>query len=206
MSLKSRSENGEGIKPDGDNMDKPNYMELSYLLQLGSNLLPSNHLSLSPRWQSWFVRGQSGVLLISCFYTIVMLGPPGLLCLTYIVQLASYQEVMGLGQQITKVEGLSNWCWQLLIVANIYFSHPAVHFLLPFSPAYIPLISYVLYIIGSQVCALHQIYLSVPYSLLSVCLGSHGYLVSDSAGTSSQQDPETWYGLVYIQHVHHYHQ
>jgi len=147
MSLKSRNENGEGIKPDGDNMDKPNYMELSYLLQLGSNLLPSNHLNLSPRWQSWFVRGQSGVLLISCFYTIVMLGPPGLLCLTYIVQLASFQEVMGLGQQVTKVEGLSSWSWQLLIVANLYFSHPSVHFMLPFSPAYIPLITYILYIV-----------------------------------------------------------
>ena len=61
--------------------------EPSFLLQLGSTLLPSNYMNLSPRWQGWFVRGQSGILLMSCFYTLVSLGPPGLFCLTCMVQL-----------------------------------------------------------------------------------------------------------------------
>lgn len=147
VNLKSETEGrSKEDDPARDNMDKPNYLELSYLLQLGSNLLPSNHLDLSPAWQTWFVRGQSGVLLMSCFYTIVMLGPPGLLCLAYIVQLASYHEVMELGHYVTKVDGLWNWSWLLLMVANLYFSHPVIHHLLPFSPEYIPVMSYVLYL------------------------------------------------------------
>ena len=76
---------------------------LSWLLGLGLSLLPSNHLDLSPRWQQWFLRcltfsvcdedecnfyhrGQSGLLLMSCFYTIVCMGPIGLYLLTNIVQ------------------------------------------------------------------------------------------------------------------------
>ena len=73
---------------------------LAWLLGLGLSLLPSNHLDLSPRWQQWFLRllffkeseqqlvfrGQSGLLLLSCFYTIVCMGPIGLYVLTNIVQ------------------------------------------------------------------------------------------------------------------------
>jgi len=97
---------------------------LSWLLGLGLSLLPSNHLDLSPRWQQWFLRGQSGLLLMSCFYTIVCMGPIGLYLLTNIVQAASFHEVMSLGHATTGVEGMRTWCWLLLLTGNIYWSDP----------------------------------------------------------------------------------
>jgi len=109
---------------------------LSWLLGLGLSLLPSNHLDLSPRWQQWFLRGQSGLLLMSCFYTIVCMGPIGLYVLTNIVQAASFHEVMTLGHATTGVEGMKTWCWLLLLTGNIYWSDPELlpippHLLLP---------------------------------------------------------------------------
>jgi len=97
---------------------------LSWLLGLGLSLLPSNHLDLSPRWHQWFLRGQSGLLLMSCFYTIVCMGPIGLYLLTNIVQAASFHEVMSLGHATTGVEGMQTWCWLLLLTGNIYWSDP----------------------------------------------------------------------------------
>ena len=38
------------------------------------------------RWRDWFMRGQSGLLLMSSFYLLVKLGPLGLFGLTIIVQ------------------------------------------------------------------------------------------------------------------------
>ena len=58
----------------------------SNLLTVLSSLLPSNFLNLPPRWQNWFVRGQSGTLLISAFCTLISLGPLGLFGLTLVVQ------------------------------------------------------------------------------------------------------------------------
>eukprot|EP00092_Neocalanus_flemingeri_P002226 GFUD01002369.1.p1 GENE.GFUD01002369.1~~GFUD01002369.1.p1 ORF type:complete len:360 (+),score=86.17 GFUD01002369.1:114-1193(+) len=119
--------------------------EPSLLLQLGSALLPSNYMNLSPRWQGWFVRGQSGILLMSCFYTLVSLGPPGLFFLTCIVQLASFYEVMQLGHSVTKVEGLKTWSWLLFCVANLHYLDPSVSSLLPISPPQKTALCYILY-------------------------------------------------------------
>ena len=119
--------------------------EPSLLLQLGSALLPSNYMNLSPRWQGWFVRGQSGILLMSCFYTLVSLGPPGLFCLTCMVQLASFYEVMQLGYSVTKVEGMNTWCWLLFCVANLQYLDPTIARLLPLSPSRKTALCYILY-------------------------------------------------------------
>ena len=58
----------------------------SKLVAVLSSLLPSNFLNLPPRWQNWFVRGQSGLLLISAFCSLISLGPLGLFGLTLVVQ------------------------------------------------------------------------------------------------------------------------
>ena len=58
----------------------------SKLITVLSSLLPSNFLNLPPRWQNWFVRGQSGLLLISAFCSLISLGPLGLFGLTIVVQ------------------------------------------------------------------------------------------------------------------------
>ena len=58
----------------------------SKLITALSSLLPSNFLNLPPRWQNWFVRGQSGLLLISAFCSLISLGPLGLFGLTIVVQ------------------------------------------------------------------------------------------------------------------------
>ena len=60
----------------------------SKLITVLSSLLPSNFLNLPPRWQNWFVRGQSGLLLISAFCTLISLGPIGLFSLTLVVQVS----------------------------------------------------------------------------------------------------------------------
>ena len=94
--VRLQSNEGEG----GKNEKLGDAGNLAWLLGLGLSLLPSNHLDLSPRWQQWFLRllflkeseqqlvfrGQSGLLLLSCFYTIVCMGPIGLYVLTNIVQ------------------------------------------------------------------------------------------------------------------------
>ena len=81
-------------KPENNNMipSKP-----SKLITALSSLLPSNYLNLPPRWQNWFVRGQSGLLLISAFCTLISLGPLGLFSLTLVVQvhIDIYQEPIG---------------------------------------------------------------------------------------------------------------
>ena len=59
---------------------------LSSQLSSLSVLLPSNFLNLPPRWRDWFIRGQSGIFLISCFFILISLGPLGLFSLTLIVQ------------------------------------------------------------------------------------------------------------------------
>jgi len=119
--------------------------EPSALLQLGSALLPSNYFNLSPRWQGWFVRGQSGVLLMSCFYTLVSLGPPGLFFLTCIVQLASYHEVLQLGYSVTQVQGMKSWCWMFFFVANLFFLDPSLAKLIPINTAQRISLCYILY-------------------------------------------------------------
>ena len=75
----------------------------SILVQKFSAILPSNFLNLSPRfvfsksvkvtdemivvrWRDWFMRGQSGLLLMTSFYFLVSLGPLGLFALTLTVQ------------------------------------------------------------------------------------------------------------------------
>ena len=69
----------------------------SKLITALSSLLPSNYLNLPPRWQNWFVRGQSGLLLISAFCTLISIGPLGLFSLTLVVQvhIDIYQEPIG---------------------------------------------------------------------------------------------------------------
>ena len=78
----------------------------SNLVQTFSAILPSNFLNLSPRfvrivgiisatylflrWRDWFMRGQSGLLLMTSFYFLVKVGPVGLFSLTLIVQVESY--------------------------------------------------------------------------------------------------------------------
>jgi len=117
---------------------------LAWLLGLGLSLLPSNHLDLSPRWQQWFLRGQSGLLLLSCFYTIVCMGPIGLYVLTNIVQAASFHEVMSLGHATTGVEGMRSWCWLLLLTANVYWSDPN---LLPFTSSLLLPVCFSIYLL-----------------------------------------------------------
>ena len=72
----------------------------SKLITALSSLLPSNYLNLPPRWQNWFVRGQSGLLLISAFCTLISIGPLGLFSLTLVVQVhidiyQDHQEPIG---------------------------------------------------------------------------------------------------------------
>ena len=62
----------------------------SSLLSHLSALLPSNFLNLPPRWRDWFIRGQSGLLLISCFTALVSAGPMGLFLLTHIVTVTTF--------------------------------------------------------------------------------------------------------------------
>jgi len=131
---------------NGDGKERFLLAEPSLLLQLCSALLPSNYLHLSPRWQGWFVRGQSGILLMSCFYTLVSLGPPGLFFLTCLVQLASFHEVMLLGHTVTNVKGMKTWSWLLFCVANFYFLDPSLSVLLPFSSKQRVALCYVLYL------------------------------------------------------------
>ena len=126
--------------------EKDSLVNPSNLLRLGSTLLPSNYFNLSPRWQSWFVRGQSGVLLMSCFYTIISLGPPGLFALTHIVQLASYYEVMKLGHMVTKVEGMKTWSWLLFLVTNFFFLDPMFVEILPIQSKHLFVLCYVFYL------------------------------------------------------------
>ena len=78
-------------KPENNNMipSKP-----SKLITALSSLLPSNFLNLPPRWQNWFVRGQSGLLLISAFCTLISLGPLGLFSLTLVVQVHSTYYIL----------------------------------------------------------------------------------------------------------------
>lgn len=119
------------IKPDHDQQQPSN------LLTHLSALLPSNFLNLPPRWKDWFIRGQSGILLISCFYTLVSCGPSGLFLLTILVQVtivlsecegntveflvkvSSYYELMRLGQSVTKVDNLNIWVWLLFAVGKL---------------------------------------------------------------------------------------
>jgi hypothetical protein len=44
---------------------------------------------------------QSGFVLIFSFYLVVSMGPPGLVFLTYLVQLASFYEAMELSYTVT---------------------------------------------------------------------------------------------------------
>ena len=125
-----------------DDKSEPNLViaEPSWLLDRVAALLPSNFLNLPPRWRDWFIRGQSGVLLISCFCTLISLGPLGLFSLTIIVQvsirhlkitiissseeyslqISSYYELLQLGQQVTRVQDLRTWCWCLFAVGRKY--------------------------------------------------------------------------------------
>ena len=98
-----------------------------------SALLPSNFLNLPPRWRDWFIRGQSGTLLISCFYILISLGPLGLFSLTLIVtvknieikiifqhvfQFSSYYEVIQLGIKATQIRSLTTWCWLVFLIGK----------------------------------------------------------------------------------------
>lgn len=111
-----------------DDKSEPNLViaEPSWLLDRVAALLPSNFLNLPPRWRDWFIRGQSGILLISCFCTLISLGPLGLFSLTIIVQISSYYELLQLGQQVTRVQDLRTWCWCLFAVGNAYCLDPAL--------------------------------------------------------------------------------
>jgi len=108
------------------------------------SLLPSNHLNLTPRWRQWFLRGQSGLLLMSCFYTIVSLGPPGLFALITLVQAASYHEVMRLGHEVTGVQGMETWCWLLWLLANLHWTLPQ---LVPLPPSLLLPLTFTLYLL-----------------------------------------------------------
>ena len=80
------------------------------------------------------MRGQSGLLLMTCFYLLVSLGPLGLFALTLTVQVknslffltfltfsfqfSSYYEVMRLGYQVTGVGNLTGWTWLLFLLGK----------------------------------------------------------------------------------------
>eukprot|EP00088_Acartia_fossae_P053106 TRINITY_DN6028_c0_g1_i2.p1 TRINITY_DN6028_c0_g1~~TRINITY_DN6028_c0_g1_i2.p1 ORF type:complete len:340 (+),score=57.77 TRINITY_DN6028_c0_g1_i2:110-1129(+) len=86
---------------------------------------------LSPRWQSWLVRMQSGFILISSFYLIVQMGVLGLLLLTYTVQISSFHEATETAISITKSSDLRQWSWQLLFLANLYWLDPVLEQFVP---------------------------------------------------------------------------
>lgn len=92
---------------------------------LFSYLVLANHLNLSPKWRSWCTRVQSGLVLILSFSLVVSLGPPGLVLLTYLVQLASFHEAVELSFTVTGCQELRVWTWQVLLVANVYWSDPS---------------------------------------------------------------------------------
>jgi len=104
---------------------------LSSQLSSLSVLLPSNFLNLPPRWRDWFIRGQSGIFLISCFFILISLGPLGLFSLTLIVQFSSYYEVIQLGIKVTQITSLTTWCWLVFMIGNLYYIDPMVAGLLP---------------------------------------------------------------------------
>ncbi|XP_023322906.1 phosphatidate cytidylyltransferase 1 [Eurytemora carolleeae] len=93
---------------------------------LNSKFLFGNISRLSSRWQSWLLRVQSGFILMSSFYLVVRMGPIGLLLLTYLVQIVSFHEAMETAILFTKSEDLRVWSWQLLLLANIFWTNPIV--------------------------------------------------------------------------------
>jgi len=112
-----------------------------------ASLLPSNFLNLPPRWKDWFVRGQSGILLISCFYTVVNLGPWGLFCLTILVQVSSFYELMRLGQSVTNVENMKVWSCCLFLLGNFYHLDPMLSGLLPINSSQRQGLCFMLYLL-----------------------------------------------------------
>jgi len=99
---------------------------------MSSTFILGNISHLPTRWQSWLVRGQSGIILMASFYLIVGLGPLGLLLLTYLVQLTAFHEATEVAIHITKTNDLRIWSWQLLLLANIFWMDPI---LAKYSPA-----------------------------------------------------------------------
>merc|ERR1719391_150176 len=91
---------------------------------LDSKFLFCNISHLSSRWQSWLVRGQSGILLMTSFFLIVRQGPLALHLLAHLVQIFSFHEAMEVAIIHTKSEDLRMWSWQMLVLANIYWIDP----------------------------------------------------------------------------------
>jgi len=100
---------------ESDNKKEPSF---------NSKFILGNISHLSPRWQSWLVRVQSGLILMSSFYLVVRMGPAGLLMLTYIVQWISFHEALQVAVIVTKSGDLKAWSWQMLALANIYWMDP----------------------------------------------------------------------------------
>lgn len=91
---------------------------------LDSKFLLGNISHLPSRWQSWLVRVQSGLILMSSFALIIHQGPLGLLLLVYAVQLVSFHEATEVAIIHTKSDHLRIWSWQLVLLANIYWMDP----------------------------------------------------------------------------------
>ena len=82
---------------------------LSSQLSSLSVLLPSNFLNLPPRWRDWFIRGQSGIFLISCFFILISLGPLGLFSLTLIVQVIVKPKSKSKSKSKVTIQRLGLW-------------------------------------------------------------------------------------------------
>lgn len=167
------------------------------LVHVLSAILPSNFLNLSPRWRDWFMRGQSGLLLMSSFYLLVKLGPLGLFTLTLTVQFSSFYEVMRLGYQITKVENMKSWTWLLYLLGNFYFLHPSLASGLPLTErgrvavsfsAYLLLITWFVLSIRHQSDCLPRYGLLAWAHLATLALVGAGHLLN-----STLQHGMVWY-------------
>jgi len=109
-------------------------------------LIPSIESNLTPRWKNWFLRGQSGVLLMSSFSALVAMGPLGMFLLTYIGSAYCFHEVMALGYKVTKNPPMKLWCWALFFLSQIHMSDPSTFTSLPINLPWKDPACYLLYI------------------------------------------------------------
>ena len=118
----------------------------SVVTHLAKKYLAVEELDLTPRWRNWLTRCQSGLLLMSAFYAIVVWGPPGLILLTYVGSSYCYHEVMSLGCQVTRSSDMTTWSWLLFVLVNLYLFDPAVFTSLPVSTWWQEPLCYSLYL------------------------------------------------------------
>lgn len=126
---KNQDHSASDTKAEDASDTKPNIVE-----EDSSNLMcliPSIESNLTPRWKNWFLRGQSGVFLMSSFCLLVSMGPLGMLLLTYIGSAYCYHEVITLGYKVTKVPHMKLWCWSLFLLSQIHMSDPLTFTSLP---------------------------------------------------------------------------